>query len=44
MIYYVLDNLILNNDNKIFIIYYNIEDNIFKNMFLEKYSFINCVY
>jgi HAD superfamily hydrolase (TIGR01509 family) len=43
MIYYVLDNLTLNNDDKIFIIYYNIEDNIFKNVLLEKYPFINFI-
>jgi HAD superfamily hydrolase (TIGR01509 family) len=40
MIYYVLDNLNFTNDDKIFIIYYNIPDDIFKNVLLEKYPFI----
>jgi len=43
MIYYVLDNLRLNKEDNIFIIYYNIEDKIFKNVILEKYPNINFI-
>jgi HAD superfamily hydrolase (TIGR01509 family) len=44
MIYHVLDNLKLNCKNdKIFIIYYNLDDNIFKNVILEKYPFIHFI-
>jgi HAD superfamily hydrolase (TIGR01509 family) len=43
MIYYVLDNLKITNDDKIFIIYYDIDDNIFKNVILEKYPYINFI-
>jgi HAD superfamily hydrolase (TIGR01509 family) len=44
MIYHVLDNLKLNcKDDKIFIIYYNLDDNIFKNVILEKYPFIHFI-
>jgi len=44
MIYHVLDNLKITSDNdKIFIIYFNIDDNIFKNVILEKYPFIHFI-
>lgn len=43
MIYYVLDNLKITNDDKIFIIYYDIEDNLFKNLLIEKYPYINFI-
>jgi len=43
MIYYVLDNLKITNDDKIFIIYYDIEDCLFKNEILKKYPNINLV-
>ena len=43
MIYYVLDNLKITNYDKIFIIYYDIDDNIFKNVILEKYPYINFI-
>jgi beta-phosphoglucomutase-like phosphatase (HAD superfamily)/molybdopterin-guanine dinucleotide biosynthesis protein A len=43
MIFYVLDNLKLTNEDKVFIIYYNIEDNIFRNVISEKYPYINFI-
>ena len=44
MIYHVLDNLKLNcKDDKIFIIYYNLDDKIFKDVLLEKYPFIHFI-
>jgi NDP-sugar pyrophosphorylase family protein len=43
MIFYVLDNLNFTKEDNIFIIYYNIDDNIFKNLVLEKYPFINFI-
>jgi HAD superfamily hydrolase (TIGR01509 family) len=44
MIYHVLDNLKLNcKEDKIFIIYYNLDDSIFKNIILEKYQFIHFI-
>ena len=43
MISYVLDNLQLTADDKIFIIYYDIEDTVFKNVILEKHPLINFI-
>ena len=43
MIYYVLDNLQITPDDKVFIIYYDIDDSVFKNIILEKYPYINFI-
>ena len=43
MISYVLDNLKITQDDKVFIIYYDIEDSIFKNVILEKYPYVNFI-
>jgi HAD superfamily hydrolase (TIGR01509 family) len=43
MIYYVLDNLKITSDDKVFIIYYDIEDTVFKNVILEKHPRVNFV-
>ena len=43
MIQYVLDNLKISENDKFFIIYYDIEDNIFKNLLTEKHPYINFV-
>jgi dTDP-glucose pyrophosphorylase len=43
MIFYVLDNLKINLDDKIFIIYYNLEEYDFENIILKKYPFINFI-
>jgi HAD superfamily hydrolase (TIGR01509 family) len=43
MIYYVLDNLSITKEDNVFIIYYNLEDNIFKNILTEKYPFIHFI-
>ena len=43
MIFYVLDNLNINNDDKIFIIYYNLEKYDFEDLILNKYTFINFI-
>jgi beta-phosphoglucomutase-like phosphatase (HAD superfamily)/molybdopterin-guanine dinucleotide biosynthesis protein A len=43
MIFYVLDNLNFNNNDKIFIIYYNLTKYDFEYMILKKYPFINFI-
>lgn len=43
MIFYVLDNLNINNDDKIFIIYYNLEQYNFEDIILKKYPLINFI-
>lgn len=43
MIFYVLDNLNINNDDKIFIIYYNLDNYNFEDIILKKYPFINLI-
>ena len=43
MIFYVLDNLKISNDDKIFIIYYNLENFNFENIINNKYPFINFI-
>jgi beta-phosphoglucomutase-like phosphatase (HAD superfamily)/molybdopterin-guanine dinucleotide biosynthesis protein A len=43
MICHVLDNLKLNCKDQIFIIYYNLPDDIFKNVILKKYPFIHFI-
>ena len=43
MISYVLDNLKITQDDKVFIIYYDIEDCLFKNIMLEKYPYVNFI-
>lgn len=43
MIFYVLDNLKINNDDKIFIIYYNLENYNFESIINNKYPFINFI-
>jgi dTDP-glucose pyrophosphorylase len=43
MIFYVLDNLNIQDDDKIFIIYYNLDNYNFKNIILEKYPLINFI-
>ncbi len=43
MIFYVLDNLVVNQDDKIFIIYYNLEQYNFETIIKKKYPNINFI-
>ncbi len=43
MIFYVLDNLVINSDDKIFIIYYNLEQYNFEHIITKKYPNINFI-
>ena len=43
ILHYVLDNLQFSKQDKIFIIYYNLEDSIFKNILIKKYPFIHFI-
>lgn len=43
MIFYVLDNLNIQDNDKIFIIYYNLDNYEFKNIILKKYPSINLI-
>jgi len=43
MIYYLFDNLNLTPEDKVFIIYYNIDDDIFNQIINEKYPFIHLI-
>ena len=43
MIFYVLDNLKINKEDKIFIIYYNLHQYNFENIILKKYSYIEFI-